>query len=372
MSKVVISGYYGFDNAGDEALLYAMIKSLRQLRPKLEIVVLSNNPEKTAAAYQVKAVNRWLLPEIWSAVKQADLLISGGGSLLQDVTGARSILYYLAVVSLAKFLGVPVMFYAQGIGPVTKKVNKLLIGRVANKVDIITVRDRQSLEDLRQLGVMKPLSRVTADPVLAMEGKQISLAPGREILSRAGVVPGDSTRPVLGISVRDWPGLEQAVPVLARVADKLAETKQCQVVFLAMHNPKDLAPAWKISRLMDSRRAVLQDKYTIEELFSIIGNLDALVGMRLHALIMAAVMGVPQVGVSYDPKVDRFMELVGQTNAGWLPNLAEDRLYDAIVDILDNLETVRRDLTVKTGELAEKARENAVLAVSTLRSQTEK
>lgn len=367
MSKVVISGYYGFDNAGDEALLYAMITSLRQLKPKLDIIVLSNNPEKTAADYKVKAVNRWLLPEIWSAVKEADLVISGGGSLLQDVTGSRSILYYLAVVLMAKFMGIPVMFYAQGIGPVTQKLNKLLIGRIGNKVDVITVRDRQSLEDLKQLGVTKPLSRVTADPVLAMDGNQISLERGREILTQAGIVPDDHRRPVLGISVRDWPGLEQAIPALARVADNLAEAEGCQVVFLAMHNPKDLTPAWKISRLMSSQRVVLQEKYSIEELFSIIGNLDALVGMRLHALIMAAVMGVPQVGVSYDPKVDRFMEVVEQPNAGWLPDLDEASLQATVTGVLKNKAEIRQNLLLKTRDLAEKAFENAVLAISMLK-----
>jgi polysaccharide pyruvyl transferase CsaB len=367
MSKVVISGYYGFDNAGDEALLYAMITSLRQLKPKLEIVVLSNKPEKTSADYKVKAVNRWLIPEIWSAVKQADLLISGGGSLLQDVTGSRSIIYYLAVVLMAKFMGVPVMFYAQGIGPVTQKLNKLLIGKIGNKVDVITVRDRQSLEDLKELGVIKPMSRVTADPVLAVAGKQISLERGKEILTKAGIVLDDPRRPVLGISVREWPGLELAIPVLARVIDSLVETQGCQVVFLAMHNPKDLSPAWKISRLMSSQKVVLQEKYQIEELFSLIGNLDALVGMRLHALIMAAVMGVPQVGVSYDPKVDRFMEVVEQPIGGWLPDLDDTILREAITGVLTNKEAIRGNLLLRTQELAEKAFENAVLAVSMLK-----
>ncbi len=367
MSKVVISGYYGFDNAGDEALLYAMITSLRKLKPKLDIVVLSNNPEKTAAAYKVKAVNRWLLPEIWSAVKAADLVISGGGSLLQDVTGSRSILYYLGVVLLAKFLKVPVMFYAQGIGPVTQKLNKTLIGRIANRVDVITVRDKQSLEDLKEMGVTKPLSRVTADPVLAMDSKCFSLETGREFLTKAGIVLDDPERPILGISVREWPGLEPAIPVLARVLDNVAETKGCQVVFLAMHNPKDLSPSWKISRLMNAQRVVLQEKYTPEELFSIIGNLDALVGMRLHALIMAAVMGVPQVGVSYDPKVDRFMEVVEQPNAGWLPDLDEAKLQAAIIEVLNNHQQIKQVLLDKTIELAEKAHENAVLAISMLK-----
>ncbi|SMB88453.1 Polysaccharide pyruvyl transferase [Desulfonispora thiosulfatigenes DSM 11270] len=89
MKKVILSGYYGFNNAGDEAVLYSIIAALRGLDENLEITVLSNNPEHTIKAYQVKAINRWKVKEIYPAIKEADLVISGGGSLLQDVTSKK-------------------------------------------------------------------------------------------------------------------------------------------------------------------------------------------------------------------------------------------------------------------------------------------
>lgn len=91
---IVLSGYYGFNNIGDEAILYSIIQSLRRLEPEIDITVLSNNPEVTESLYQTKAVNRWNPAEILLALKQADGLISGGGSLFQDETGFKSVAYY--------------------------------------------------------------------------------------------------------------------------------------------------------------------------------------------------------------------------------------------------------------------------------------
>ena len=93
--KVLLSGYYGFDNAGDEAVLYAIVQTLRAAAPDIEITVLSNQPDKTAAQLGVHAVNRWGKTALLKAVKNCDVLISGGGSLLQDVTSKNGILYYL-------------------------------------------------------------------------------------------------------------------------------------------------------------------------------------------------------------------------------------------------------------------------------------
>ena len=46
--KIVISGYYGFNNAGDEAMLSAIIQSLRSTFDTPEITVISGSPAKTS------------------------------------------------------------------------------------------------------------------------------------------------------------------------------------------------------------------------------------------------------------------------------------------------------------------------------------
>lgn len=125
---VILSGYYGFDNAGDEAILHSIIAALRRENPALEITVLSNHPHQTEKAFQVKSVNRHRFAEINQVMRKADGLISGGGSLFQDVTSSRSLLYYAGVIQLARFHKIPVCIYAQGdtITPIIQQTPRFL------------------------------------------------------------------------------------------------------------------------------------------------------------------------------------------------------------------------------------------------------
>ena len=120
--KVLISGYYGFYNIGDEAILKSIIEALRNEDPNIDIVVLSNDVEYTKNTYKVNAINRWKLNDIYKELLKCDGFISGGGSLFQDVTSSRSILYYTSIIWLAKFAKKPIFIYAQGIGPIDKKI----------------------------------------------------------------------------------------------------------------------------------------------------------------------------------------------------------------------------------------------------------
>ena len=102
MKKIVVSGYFGFDNSGDDAILKAMVEDFKKLNRDIEIRALSKNPEKTRRVYGINAVDRFSLKELVKALRDADLLLSGGGSLLQDITSTRSIIYYLSVIIIAK------------------------------------------------------------------------------------------------------------------------------------------------------------------------------------------------------------------------------------------------------------------------------
>ncbi|MGB9793322.1 MAG: polysaccharide pyruvyl transferase family protein, partial [Thermacetogeniaceae bacterium] len=173
MLRVAVSGYYGFDNTGDEAILMAMVSTLKALAQNVEITVFSRSPKETSRAYGVKAVNRWNPFAVGWTLLRSDILLSGGGGLLQDVTGVRSIVYYLAVVAMAKLLGKTVVYYAQGVGPVRTRFGRWLTRLISNRVDLITVRDQASRDDLLAMGVNRPPLVVTADPVLAMSPQQI-------------------------------------------------------------------------------------------------------------------------------------------------------------------------------------------------------
>lgn len=171
--KIVISGFYGFRNSGDEAVLQSILNALRKQSQAAGItlapVVLSIDPEWTAATYGVESVHRMKLGEVRRAISESAGLISGGGSLLQDVTSSKTIPYYLGIIKLAQWMGKPVFIYSQGIGPVNRKLFHPLIKSIFRKCAYISVRDEQSRLLLQSMGLIIDKVEVVPDPVMGLE-----------------------------------------------------------------------------------------------------------------------------------------------------------------------------------------------------------
>lgn len=362
MSRIVLSGYYGFGNAGDEAILAAIIKVFRKIEPDVEITVLSDQPGKTAAEHKVKACNRWSLPAVVKSLAGCDLLISGGGSLLQDVSSSTSPLYYLGVIFLAKLLAKPVMVYAQGIGPLRRGFNRFLASWLLNRVNKITVRDQGSHDELVALGVTRPIT-VTADPVLGIPPEELEAEFGFGVLRGKGLEPGGQKK-LLGVFIRPWDN-DEYLKGLAQSLDLLAQ-KGWQAVFVPMQHPRDLESAEKAVKLMKSKALVLEGLYSTAEIFSLLKNFDAVVGMRLHALIMGAVAGVPIVGLSYDPKVDRFLKQLGHFSLISVTTYKSQTLADLVLLGEQRREEIIEEIGEQVRVLYQKAWQNARIAFSLL------
>lgn len=357
--KIVLSGYYGFDNAGDEAVLYSIVEALQsETEGRAEITVLSNNPEKTKESYRVSAVNRWHLPSVTGAIRKSDLLISGGGSLLQDTTGPKSIVYYLGVVGIARAFGVPAFFYSQGIGPIRGRTGKLLTELVTNRVSEITVRDEKSKLLLEELKVKRPAIGVTADPVMGIDRGKVDLKIGRDIIGK---------KPAVGLALRNWEGFNDIVPDLADWCSHKIE-EGIQVVFIPFHTPEDVEACEMVAAKVNCTCKVLPGGYLPVEYLSIIGNLDFVVGMRLHALIMAGAMGTPMAGISYDPKVSAYLKQVVQPLVASLEEDTEQentrKLTKSLEGAFVKREELKEELLKHAPRLSARAREAAKMAVS--------
>lgn len=352
--RVVISGYYGFNNLGDEAVLYSMLRALHRSIPDIDVTVLTNDPPATARDYSVEAVDRWNMRQVAGALRRADLLVSGGGSLLQDVTGLQSLVYYLGVIWMARLMRRPVMYYAQGIGPVNTAAGRRLVGLTTRGVRTITVRDGDSREDLLAMGLQKPVE-VTADPVLGLRPEDIDLTLGAEILHRHGVTPGTG---VVGVSVRSLPGSAAWEMELARACDSLARTGRT-VVFIPMHHPPDLVVSQEISSIMREQCVIISERLNVPQMISLIGNLDLLIGMRLHALIFAAICRVLPLGIVYDPKVERFLRRIDVPPAGQPQEIEGSRLFEMAQDYLNNGEPLKEKMTRRVEELQNAAERTA-------------
>ena len=360
MCKILISGYYGFGNAGDEALLSSILQALLELEPQAEITVISGNPVETMNAHKVKAIGRFDMWKIYQAVYSCDMLISGGGSLLQDVTSARSLYYYLSIIALANALGKRVMIYAQGIGPLRKSLARTTVGRVLNQVSMITVRDHASKEELLSLGIHDVPITVTADAVLGMH--PVDTTSGREILAAYGV---DFDRPIVGVSVRAWKDCTEYQTILAEALDKIQIVKDAQIVFIPMQHREDTIEAEAIAKRMTVTSTVLADSYTTTELLSLSSCVDVMIGVRLHALVFSALMETPCLGISYDPKILNFLHMIDEEPIGDLHTLEVESIVTRTVDALER-KSFAEAVLENIHELRRNALENARIAIGML------
>ncbi|GAA3412836.1 polysaccharide pyruvyl transferase CsaB [Paenibacillus hodogayensis] len=310
VKKLVLSGYYGFGNSGDEAVLQSILLALRaegeRQQVRIEPIVLSIRPKETAAMYGVTAVHRMRLGELVRALRECDGLISGGGSLLQDATGIKTIPYYLAVLKIAQLLRKPTFIYAQGIGPVRRSMFFPFIRHVFNKCAYVSVRDQESADLLATMGVRASGLTVVPDPVMGLDVKESVL--------RSNTKKND--KPVIGVSVRFWNGDRSELDSLARSLRSIAERRPVVIRMLPFHMPDDV----KASRYVIERMGALPDhaEWDMREgidhpqdMLAEVASCDLLIGMRLHSLIYAASQHVPLLGISYDPKIDQFLNRLG-------------------------------------------------------------
>ncbi len=356
--KILVSGYYGFRNAGDEAILYALIQELRARQPAVDIVVLSAAPEETSRIFAVRAIPRMDWGVIRREIRGADLFISGGGGLLQDSTSLASLQYYLGLMALARIYRCPVFLYAQGVGPINSKLGQMLTALVLNRVQSITLRDNASFALLRKWGVRRPPMKVTADPVLGLEIQNEWLNQGRNILKTAGL----TAEPLVGISVRFCADFDRYMSVVAQIADELIQAGY-QVAFIPFQHPQDLDAARRVIQQMQYAPVLLEQPLDFAELLGVCAQLQLAIGMRLHFLVFAALAGVPFVGLSYDPKVGQLLQRLGIPDDVRVEELAVQNIRRAAEAVLAHQGSIGEILETSLAELRSLAKTTPSLAL---------
>lgn len=354
MNKILISGYYGFNNLGDEAILETIIHRIRHAIPASDIRVLSATPERTSENYGVKACNRKQFTSVMKALMDCDVLISGGGSLLQDVTSKLSIKYYLAIILMAKLLGKRVMVYSQGIGPINKESNRILTKWILSLVDCITVREENSKEDLLALGLRGKKIGVTADPVIDLEPVNTSL--GASCLQEANETY-EASKKTVGFALRSKDfQTEEAYTQLKETIDQLLQSYQ--LAFIPFHYNEDLVILRRLEADYGKRIVVVTKRYHTTEILAMMGCFEVLIGVRLHSLIFAAVQNTLPIGISYDPKIDYFMQTLGMGVLCEVSAISGKALEQEIERLLANKEEEQEKLKAIVQTLRHKIDEN--------------
>lgn len=324
---VVICGAYGRGNAGDDAILEAILQEMRAIDPDMPITVLTKDPKATRLTYRVRTAGRMDVLTWKKAMRHAGLYINGGGSLIQDVTSRRSLWFYLHNIQAAHKAGCKVQMYGCGIGPVLREQHRKLAASVLNaSVDVITLREPDSLKELQSMGVTKPEILLTADPALTLPAASEDEIDS--VLLRAGIPPHGK---YLCFALRNWKGFEDKAPLFAQAAKYAYETYGLTPVFAAVEKHLDPVAGRLAATGLDIPHYFLDDAGSAGTIIGALSRMQAVVSMRLHALIFAAGQGIPLAGVVYDPKVSAFLRYIGQENFLDLDALTADALK-AMID----------------------------------------
>lgn len=286
MTKYIVSGYIGFDNFGDEAIAKVLVDRLKKDDAE-KITLISSNPEKTAKIHQV---NSCQMLNFWKDLREADVLISGGGSLLQDVTSVKSLIYYLGVIYSALILGKKVEIFAQGIGPINSKIGQILTRIALKFARKISVRDKKSQEFLTKWNIK---SELVNDPILDLE------------------IPNKNKKGVVGIQLRAYPTLTDKF--LNNLADEIVKhfsSKRVQLI--SLQDSIDLEVCEKFAHYLrikgfDGDIEILNN-LSINQVFECISNLEYLVAMRFHANVVGLKAGIKTLAINYDIKVKKLAE----------------------------------------------------------------
>lgn len=355
VKRIVLSGYYGFRNSGDEAVLQSILLALREQGERQGVtmlpVVLSVNPEETKSMYGVEAAHRMKPAEVWRALRGADGLVSGGGSLLQDETGWKTIPYYLAVIRLAQWLGKPTFIYSQGIGPVHRTGFFGPIRGAFRRSELISVRDSESASLLERMGLPSARIEIVPDPVM-----------GLPLRSRPQSSEGAGA-PVIGVSVRFWNADRSELAAVADGLRALLEQTDATLRFLPFHLPSDeAASSYVMERLGETykhRMTVARQVVHPQDMLAEVASCQLLIGMRLHSLIYAASQYVPVAGISYDPKIDQFLKRLQMTAATDTKHPSGEALAREAVRLLQDASAWKRDKAPLIEQLKQDAQKPA-------------
>ena len=287
--KYCISGYYGFDNFGDETILKVLVENLKKIDS--EITVFSSNPIKTSEKLNVNSVKSFDLKGIINVLKNSNCLISGGGSLLQDVTSKKSLIYYLGVIFLAQLFKKKTIIFAQGIGPINDKFLQKITKFLLKKCDYISVRDKKSLELLNSWNIN---ANLCSDPVWNISLSQIEKSEK------------------VGIQLRSFHSLtDDFLYNLAQNVNKKYSDKE--ILVLSLQNQLDMEFCNKFNDILKEINPSIKSKVventSNDEVINTISSLNTLIAMRYHACLIAIKSQVKLLPINYDIKVENLAKM---------------------------------------------------------------
>jgi polysaccharide pyruvyl transferase CsaB len=356
-AKLLLAGYFGCGNLGDDAILMGLSQGLKD--EDVEMVLLSGSPDETYRQYGIRSAPRKDIKVIDEEIKRCDVLVFPGGSIFQDVTSVKSPAYYSTLVTKAKKAGKRVVFLAQGVGPLTSFFGKRFAVTAFKAADDIVVRDPGSLQTLRDLGIKTPV-QVAADLAFLMP------PPIERPDSQSFAVGNMKT---VGIAPRPFgKHTKTIIQLFGDLARMLYQSGQMPVLIEMDHND-DRNLIAEIGKTQGGKVPDIRKLQTPMQVQERMARMDAVIAMRLHAGILATTVGVPSFMVSYDPKVAAFAKLLELSTAPNIEGLTAQRLFESFQQFQKDRERNEKILERKREEFRKLAELNIEVLKRSLKSK---
>lgn len=343
--RLIAAGYFGCGNLGDDAILAGFLEGLAGERA--QVTVLSGAPEATHRMHGTQAVARRNLSLVREAIAESDALVFPGGSVFQDSTSIRSVLYYASLVRIAKRAGKRVFLLGQGVGPLRSVFGKRWTRDAFRAADSVTVRDPESASTLTAIGYpTRP--PVTADTALLLPAPSVADGDGGF---------GVGTMKAVGVALRPVKGHRELADVASELC-RLLYSRGLMPVLIEMDAVEDRALIDRIEKAHGGKLPSIRRLPTPQTLQQRLARMEAVFAVRLHAGILAATAGAPPFFASYDPKVSAFATELGFPFASRLAGVPASKLFEDFARFVADAGEHREALARKLPELRERARMN--------------
>lgn len=327
--KILIVGYYGSDNAGDEMLLRATKKLLNKIYETPEITAITYNIKDTKEKHNINGISRNKYKDIFKGIKNADIVVGGGGSMLQNITSNRSLIYYLSILKISKLMGKKVVLLGNGIGPLKNKIAIKNTIKILNSLDGVVLRDEESFEFLKSKGLKN--IELGNDLVFSLDFNANNQVEDKKIV----------------FNIRKWSYGDGFLLNITNFIKYLSD-EGFKVSLVSFQKGNDDVVLKEIEKNINSSNVKFIDTDTDEELIEEIASGKVFIGMRLHGLIFSSLVNVPFIALSYDPKVSVFANNQGQKFFDDLSNIKTEELIDEFKNIYGNIEQQKNILIDNT------------------------
>ena len=336
--KVLIAGYYGFKNSGDELILSRIIKDLKSLYPDIEILVWSGDIEYTKKIHGVEAINRFSPSDTEEAVRWCDVAVVGGGGLIHEYFKLEiedlfknfgyGVAAYSIIPLLSNIYEKPLFFWSHGVGPIFSEKGKLFCRWFYSLAGFTTVRDEYSYNLIKNIYPDIKKISLDIDPCMAMDVNKVLLKNRFDL---------DENRIKLGINIRPWFGIEKGIEKLAMALSKLIEKrKNLLIVPVPFDLNLDIDVLERLLSLLpeDSvEKRFLKDLESPFEVVSLVNEVDQFVGMRLHSILVSHLLRKPSLALVYDKKVESAAKKLGisDIHVGNLESLHVEKALESLL-----------------------------------------